>query len=78
MAGIELYAPRLARHRRTWSVAAVVLAAVFLIAGPLMKVMGDQIAGAITRIFGVILCALAVQMIIVGIIGAFGLQIAAG
>jgi multiple antibiotic resistance protein len=35
--------------------------------------MGDQIAGAITRIFGVILSALAVQMIIVGIIGAFGL-----
>jgi len=51
---------------------------IFLIAGPLMKVMGDQIAGAITRIFGVILCALAAQMIIVGIIGAFGLQIAGG
>ena len=51
---------------------------IFLAAGPLMKVMGDQIAGAITRIFGVILCALAAQMIIVGIIGAFGLQIAAG
>ncbi len=47
---------------------------IFLAAGPLMKVMGDQIAGAITRIFGVILCALAAQMIIVGIIGAFGLQ----
>jgi multiple antibiotic resistance protein len=43
-----------------------------------MKVMGDQIAGAITRIFGVILCALAAQMIIVGIIGAFGLTVAAG
>ena len=55
----------------------VLAALVFLIAGPLMKVMGDQIAGAITRIFGVILCALAAQMIIVGIIGAFGLQIAA-
>lgn len=51
---------------------------IFLIAGPLMKIMGDQIAGAITRIFGVILSALAVQMIIVGITGAFGLQIAAG
>jgi multiple antibiotic resistance protein len=51
---------------------------IFLAAGPIMKVMGDQIAGAITRIFGVILSALAVQMIIVGIIGAFGLQIAAG
>jgi multiple antibiotic resistance protein len=47
---------------------------IFLAAGPLIRVMGDQIAGAITRIFGVILSALAVQMIIVGIIGAFGLQ----
>ena len=51
---------------------------IFLAAGTLMKVMGDQIAGAITRIFGVILCALAAQMIIVGIIGAFGLTVAAG
>jgi multiple antibiotic resistance protein len=50
---------------------------IFLAAGPLLKVMGDQIAGAITRIFGVILSALAVQMIIVGIIGAFGLQVPA-
>jgi multiple antibiotic resistance protein len=49
---------------------------IFLAAGPLLKVMGDQIAGAITRIFGVILSALAVQMMIVGIIGAFGLQVA--
>lgn len=48
---------------------------IFLAAGPLLKVMGDQIAGAITRIFGVILSALAVQMMIVGIIGAFGLQV---
>jgi multiple antibiotic resistance protein len=47
---------------------------IFLAAGPLIRVMGDQIAGAITRIFGVILSALAVQMIIVGIIGAFGLE----
>ncbi len=36
MAGRELYAPRTTRHRRTWSVAAVVLAAVFLIGGPLI------------------------------------------
>ena len=51
---------------------------IFLAAGPLLKVMGDQIAGAITRIFGVILSALAVQMMIVGIIGAFGIQPPAG
>ena len=47
---------------------------IFLVAGPLIRVMGDQIAGAITRIFGVILSALAIQMIIVGVIGAFGLE----
>ena len=51
---------------------------IFLAAGPLLKVMGDQIAGAITRIFGVILSALAVQMVIVGVIGAFGLQVVTG
>lgn len=49
MAGIELYAPRLARHRRTWSVAAVVLAAVFLIAGPLIAVMIAQVTGLNSR-----------------------------
>lgn len=48
---------------------------VFLAAGPLMKVMGESIAGAITRIFGVILSALAIQLMIDGIIGAFGLQV---
>ena len=48
---------------------------IFLIAGPLMRVMGQSIAGAITRIFGVILSALAVQMIIVGLIGACGLVV---
>jgi multiple antibiotic resistance protein len=48
---------------------------IFLAAGPLMKLMGDQVAGAITRIFGVILSALAVQLMIDGIIGAFHLQV---
>jgi multiple antibiotic resistance protein len=47
---------------------------IFLIATPLMKVMGESIAGAITRIFGVILAALAVQLIVDGVIGAFGLM----
>ncbi len=36
MAGIELYAPRLAKHRRTWSVAAFMLTLLFiLVLGPL-------------------------------------------
>lgn len=45
----------------------------FLAAGPIVKAMGDSIAGAITRIFGVILAALSVQLLIDGIKGAFGL-----
>ncbi|MEM9841085.1 MAG: MarC family protein [Pseudomonadota bacterium] len=51
----------------------VICLLVFLAAGPLVKAMGDSIAGAITRIFGVILAALSVQLIIDGIKGAFGL-----
>lgn len=46
---------------------------VFLAAGPLVKAMGESIAGAITRIFGVILAALSVQLLIDGIKGAFAL-----
>src|SRR5262249_36339233 len=46
---------------------------IFLIAGPLMRVMGENIAGAMARIFGVILSALAVQLIVDGVKGAFGL-----
>lgn len=45
----------------------------FLAAGPLLRVMGENIAGAITRVFGVILAALAVQLIVDGLKGAFGL-----
>lgn len=51
----------------------VVCLIIFLIAGPLVKAMGDSVAGAITRIFGVILAALSVQLLIDGIKGAFGL-----
>lgn len=64
-----------------WATQAVVLAAigvnmllcllVFLVASPLVKAMGDSVAGAITRIFGVILAALSVQLLIDGLQGAF-------
>lgn len=43
----------------------------FLAAGPVMRFMGPSIAGAITRIFGVILAALSVQLLIDGLKGAF-------
>lgn len=66
-----------------WMIKAAVLSAIainmviclliFLIAGPLIKMLGESIAGAITRIFGVILAALSVQLLIDGIKGAFGL-----
>lgn len=48
-------------------------ALIFLAAVPLMKIVGESVAGAITRIFGVILAALAVQLMLDGVIGAFGL-----
>jgi multiple antibiotic resistance protein len=48
---------------------------IFMAAGPLVRVMGENVAGAITRIFGVILAALAVQLAIDGLKGAFGLMV---
>lgn len=51
----------------------VICLLIFLAAGPLTKAMGDSIAGAITRIFGVILAALSIQLLIDGIKGAFGI-----
>ncbi len=42
----------------------------FLLAGPLMRLMGDTVAAMITRILGVILAALAAQFIFDGISGA--------
>ena len=48
MAGIELYAPRLARHRRTWSVAAVVLGVVFMAGGQLLGLFPALAFGLMT------------------------------
>ncbi len=66
-----------------WAQRAVVLSAlaanlllclvVFLAAGPIVRAMGESVAGALTRILGVILAALSVQLLIDGIKGAFGL-----
>lgn len=46
---------------------------IFMAAGPLVRLMGASIAGALTRILGVILAALSVQLLIDGIKGAFGI-----
>ena len=48
MAGLELYAPRKARHRRTWTLAAVVLGAVFVIAGQLGALLPAIAAGFVS------------------------------
>tara|TARA_R110000787_G_scaffold66693_1_gene149659 strand:- start:12636 stop:13286 length:651 start_codon:yes stop_codon:yes gene_type:complete len=66
-----------------WTEKAVVLSAIglnllltlaiFLIATPLVRLMGASVAGALTRILGVILAALSVQLLIDGIKGAFNL-----
>lgn len=46
---------------------------IFLMAGPLMRFLGDSISAATTRILGVILSALSVQLLVDGIRGAFSL-----
>lgn len=67
----------------SWVESGVVLAAlganlilcliIFMAAGPIVRAMGDSVVGALTRILGVILAALSVQLIIDGVKGAFGL-----
>ena len=44
-----------------------------MIAGPLMKLFGDKVEAAITRILGVLLAALAAQYVIDGLRGSFGI-----
>jgi multiple antibiotic resistance protein len=71
-------------HANGWVHKGVVLAAlganlllvlfIFLLAGPLIRALGDSVAGALTRILGVILAALSVQLLIDGVKGAFGLS----
>ncbi len=47
--------------------------AALLAAGPLMRLVGPKIEAMITRLLGVILAALATQIVIDGVKGAFGL-----
>ncbi len=46
----------------------------FLLAGPISRLVGATFAAVVTRIFGILLCALAAQFVVDGIIGAFGLE----
>jgi MarC family membrane protein len=45
----------------------------FLLAGPLTRLMGATVAAMITRIFGILLAALAAQFVVDGVKHAFGL-----
>jgi multiple antibiotic resistance protein len=45
----------------------------FLAAGPLSRLMGPTVASMITRIFGILLAALAAQFVVDGITNAFQL-----
>jgi multiple antibiotic resistance protein len=45
----------------------------FLAAGPISRVMGPTVASMLTRIFGILLAALAAQFVVDGIRNAFGL-----
>jgi MarC family membrane protein len=51
----------------------LICAVTFLAAGPVVRLMGDSISGALTRILGVILAALSIQLVIDGIKGAFNI-----
>ena len=54
--------------------AVMVLTALALVAaGPLIRLMGDKVEAAITRLLGVLLAALATQYVVDGITGAFSL-----
>lgn len=52
-----------------------VVLALLLLAGPVMRVLGVTGANMVSRIFGVILTALALQYVIDGIKSAFGLSV---
>lgn len=54
----------------------VLVLVIFLAAGPLVRAVGPSVAGAMTRILGVILAALSVQLLIDGIAEAFLLDTA--
>jgi multiple antibiotic resistance protein len=45
----------------------------FLMAGPLSKIMGPTVGNMLTRVFGILLAALAAQFVVDGIRNAFGL-----
>lgn len=51
----------------------VLCLAAFLAAGPLSRIMGETVASMLTRIFGILLAALAAQFVVDGIRNVFGI-----
>ncbi|MEZ5996726.1 MAG: MarC family protein [Hyphomonadaceae bacterium] len=47
--------------------------AAFLLAGPIARIMGPAVGSMLTRVFGILLAALAAQFVVDGVINAFGL-----
>lgn len=79
LAAIMLLAARSRSPEETLVVMAALLAVMLitlvclLLAGPLMKLMGAKFEGALTRLLGVVLAALAAQFVVDGIKQSFGL-----
>jgi multiple antibiotic resistance protein len=73
----------LAARSHSWAETGVVLAALvavmlitlasLLLAGPLMRLMGEKFEGALTRLLGVVLAALAAQFVVDGIKQSFSI-----
>jgi multiple antibiotic resistance protein len=45
----------------------------FLAAGPISRIMGPTVGSMLTRVFGILLAALAAQFVVDGIRNAFGI-----
>ena len=79
LAAIMLLAARSHSAQETLVVMAALLAVMLitllslLLAGPLMKLMGEKFEGALTRLLGVVLAALAAQFIVDGVKQSFAI-----
>ena len=51
----------------------LITAIALLLAGPLIRLLGDKVEAVITRVLGVLLAALAAQYVIDGLRGSFGI-----
>lgn len=77
IAALMLYIGRAETASEQWVVLAavgvilIVMLFAMLLAGPLMKIMGQKVETVITRVLGVILAALAIQFVVDGLKASF-------